>query len=877
MDFIDSNFKIVWINFMLFLITCPVIGQVKKTKQLLSEEYKLWSVLSAESISDCGKWVSYALSYESGLDTLFVKNTTTKKTFAYAKGFDGKFIGDTWFGYMLPKDRFQLQNLLTGKIQEVGNVKHFKLINKGQYILLFCSTSKSKTKIVIKNVHGTVLETIVDVTSYSLSPKKDQLVFCASDSISANVGLLQFGKKIVKTSIINSNIELFENVVWHREEKSIVFVGRSIDAEAFTASTVLYYRIDSKQLYQYDTLTEKSWPKEMVLEANFKSALGISEDGERVFFKFKKIPKVSGINKNSGVQIWNTKDKDVYPIWNTYGKSENNPRLAAWWPKTGKFISVGDAIHPSAILNGNQKFALVYNQDKNKPSFKQNADRDYYLMDLKTGIKTLFLKQFSDAIGHLAMSPGGKYILYFKDANWWVYSFSKKTHTNITEKTKISFYDNSSYSSEPSPYGILGWTTKDKSLLLYDQFDIWEFPLDKKGISKKWTQGRSSQQIFRLAETSYWNPYAITSKAKIVNLNSSLLLKVDAIDNSNSGYASLDKKKLLQLISYKPKLASALHKAERTNYFMFVQEDFNEPPTLFVKKGDAQAKSIFKSNPQHYHYGWGISKLIEYKNSKGVSLKGTLFYPFNYNPLQKYPMVVHIYERQTGNIHKYVNPSLLNQGAGFNISNFTSQGYFVLLPDIIYEIGKPGFSATDCVIAATKSALKSVPINKKKLGLIGSSFGGYETDFIITQTDLFAASVAGAGVSDFNSSYLSVCWSDKKPKAWRFEHFQMRMGKSLFEDMEGYLRNSPIHAVSKVTTPLLSYAGEEDTQVNPNQTMEFYLAMRRLKKEHIMLIYPKEGHAFLGNETQSDLTNRISDWFGYYLKGEKKPDWFDPQ
>ncbi|MHB1146953.1 MAG: alpha/beta hydrolase family protein [Lutibacter sp.] len=877
MNYIDNSVKIVWINFMLFLITCPVIGQVRETKQLTPADYNLWSTLNAEAISDQGKWVSYSLSYESGLDTLFVKSTETEQTVAFAKGFDGKFIGDAWFVCMLPENRFQLQNLLTGKVQKVDQVQRFVLVNEGQYIILFCNTNEGKTKIVIKNLNGDTIETIVNVTSYSMSPQSDQLAYCTSDSIGAGVGLLQFGKKIVKTSVINSNTKLFENVVWQSEGTSIVFVGRSMDAEAFTADTVLHYRIGNKQLFQYDTVMEKSWPKEMMLDANFTSSLGISDDGARVFFKFKKIPEVSGIKNNSGVQIWNAADKDLYPIWNRYGKPENDPRLAAWWPESGKFMAVGDAMHPAAILNGNQKFALVYNQDHNKPTFKQVADIDYYLVDLNTGLKSPFLKKQSGVLDQLIMSPGGKNIVYFRDRNWWVYSFATNTHTNITRNTGVSFYDDFTYPGEPSAYGLMGWTANDESLLLYDQFDIWEFSLDNKVIGKKLTQGRESQQIFRLAKTQYWDPYAVTSKAQIVNLNSSLLLKVKAIDHSKSGYVGIDKNLKAQSIVFEPKWVSSILKAKKKNCFIYLQEDYNEPPAILLKKDNKSPKIIYKSNPQHDNYGWGDSKLIDYKNSKGISVKGALFYPFNYNPRQQYPMVVHIYERKSGNINRYANPSLLNQGNGFNISNYTSQGYFVLLPDIIYEVGNPGFSAADCVIAATKSALEIAPVNKNRLGLIGGSFGGYETDFIITQTNMFAAAVAGSGISDFSSNYLSVCWGDKKSNNWRFEHGQMRMEKTWFEDMDGYLKNSPINAVSKVKTPLLSYTGEEDTQVNPYQTMEFYLALRRLKKEHIMLIFPKEGHAFLGHETQSDLTNRVSDWFGYYLKGEKKPGWFEPR
>jgi dipeptidyl aminopeptidase/acylaminoacyl peptidase len=239
-------------------------------------------------------------------------------------------------------------------------------------------------------------------------------------------------------------------------------------------------------------------------------------------------------------------------------------------------------------------------------------------------------------------------------------------------------------------------------------------------------------------------------------------------------------------------------------------------------------------------------------------------------------MIVYIYEKQTAIRHRYVNPTLLN-GSILNASIFASQGYFVLYPDIVYTVGSPGFSATDCVTAATRAAMAMAPIDKNKIGLIGHSFGGYETNFIVTQTDLFAAAIAGSSLSDFISGYLSVNWDTKNTNSWRYEFQQMRMGKTLFENYEGFQRNSPINFVSNVITPLLTYTGTEDTNVNPYQTMEFYLALRRLKKEHVMLLYPKENHTMQGRENQIDLTNKISEWFGYYLKEEKKPQWFEPQ
>jgi dipeptidyl aminopeptidase/acylaminoacyl peptidase len=111
------------------------------------------------------------------------------------------------------------------------------------------------------------------------------------------------------------------------------------------------------------------------------------------------------------------------------------------------------------------------------------------------------------------------------------------------------------------------------------------------------------------------------------------------------------------------------------------------------------------------------------------------------------------------------------------------------------------------------------------------------------------------------------------PEIWRFEEQQWRMGKSLFEDKKAYEDNSPITYVDKIKTPVLIWTGEEDRQVHYHQSIAFYLALRRLKKEVIMMIYPGESHALLKKENQKDLTHRVEDWFGYYLKGESPKNW----
>lgn len=871
------NNYVIWISFMLFLITCPVIGQVTKTEKLSVSNYKLWSTLHAKEISNHGKWLSYNLAYESGLDTLFVKSASTCKSFIFAKGRNGKFINDNWFACMLPKKQFQWVNLNTGKSYKIDRVKSFSVVHNNQYIMLFCNDKKGLSKIMIIDVMGNVLKSITNISSVNLSPNKELIAYCTTNLNVAKVGLLHFGKNFKNTIVTTSKVDLFQNISWQSNGGSIAFTARLKTTNAFTAHKILHYNLDDKLLVQYNTTTQNSWPKDMMLSANYTSSLGVSDDGERVFFKIKKASVSISTKANSNVEIWNAADKDLYPVYNTYGSPNSYPRLAAWWPKSDKFMTVGDSLQPFAKLNGNQQFTIAYHASNNKPSFKQSPDLNYYLIDVSTGLKTPFLQNQSGAIGHLMMSPGGKYIAYFKDHNWWVYNITSKIHTNTTQNSGVNFYDNSGdHPGDPDPYGIMGWAPNDSSLLVYDQFDIWEITLE--GVTaKRVTHGREQLQIYRHYDNKRHRFGGLVFKQKAIDLKQNIILSTHSIDHSTSGYVILNKKKQVIPLVHEPKFISGLRKAKNNNSFLYVQEDFNQPPTLVLKNKKGISTTIFKSNPQHHNYTWGFSKLITYKNSNGVSLNGVLYYPFNYNSKKLYPMIVSIYEKQTASLHKYTNPTLLNQGVGINIPNLLSQGYFVLLPNIVYEIGNPGFSALDCVLAATKSALKTAPIDQNKIGLIGSSFGGYETNFIITQSNLFTAAVAGCGLSNLTSSYFSMAWGDLKPNMWRFENSQFRMGKTWFEDKVGYQINSPINKVSNVNTPLLTYSGKEDTQVSPSQSMQFYLALRRLKKEHIMLLYPNENHAIVNPKNQIDLTQRISDWFGFYLKGLKKPDWFIPK
>ena len=187
--------------------------------------------------------------------------------------------------------------------------------------------------------------------------------------------------------------------------------------------------------------------------------------------------------------------------------------------------------------------------------------------------------------------------------------------------------------------------------------------------------------------------------------------------------------------------------------FVYTRQTTAEYPDYHLV--DATFKNpvrLTKTNPQQEQFLWSSgSMLVDYESTKGDRLQGALLLPANYEKGKKYPTVVYIYERLSARKNFYLTPG----GMGFNPAVYTSNGYAVLMPDIKYRLNDPGMSAVWCVLPALDAAIATGVVDKDRVGLHGHSWGGYQTAFLITQTPLFKAAVAGAPLTDLVSMYSS--------------------------------------------------------------------------------------------------------------------------
>ena len=833
---------------------------------LQQADYHLWHTLQSDKISENGNWISYKLAYPNGQDTLFIKNTQTDKQYVFPESTNGNFNAEESFACISPKKGLQILTLKTGEIKIISAVTQYQYTKNKKYIIAY---NKGADPILeIKNTSGITLMKINNVQQFKIAPHENAVLFSAGVN---TIGFISLNQEVQKTMIIENASAPFYNLVWQNNGNAVAFLQRGVDSGQ---NNLFFYQIKDAKLFKFESEKMENFPADFIINPTVSTKLFISDDGQRVFFGIKKRALNEQITDPTQVQVWNAADQLLYPQQEEIGQWEKVAKLALWQPFENKFKQITNNQLPKVILAGEQKFALTFNPAQYEPQYKQQGDLDLYLNNLSSGESIRILTTHSGSKNHTVISPTGNFVSYFKDQKWWVYDIRKKAHFNcsINLHQPLSDLDFNAAGEVPA-YGFVGWTKNDDSFLLYDKFDIWEVSPDGKKANRL-THGREKNIQFRLAKQFY-------DIVKTANYDGFYTFEIDlgndlvlaAKSNDESGYFIWNKTSGEKPIVFNAMRNNYLLKSSKGENYAFQQQHSDKAPSLWFKKDiKSKAQLIVQSNKQQEDFYWGKAEEIHYSNAKGIPLTGSLFYPANYDASKKYPMIVKIYELKMQESNQYINPSVY-EDTGFNVSNYTSQGYFVLYPDIIYEIGNPGMSATDCVVAATKSIIERGIVQKDKIGLTGHSFGGYETNFILTQTNLFATAVSSAGIADLTSFYLTMGWNTGTPEIWRFENQQWRMGKSLFQDREGYDRNSPIAHVENITTPLLTWTGGDDMQVDWHQSVAFYVALRRLQKKHVMLIYPKEHHVIMAPKTQKDLSIRLGQWFNHYLKGEKPADW----
>jgi len=428
---------------------------------------------------------------------------------------------------------------------------------------------------------------------------------------------------------------------------------------------------------------------------------------------------------------------------------------------------------------------------------------------------------------------------------------------------------------------MVGWLPFDKGLLIYDRYDIWQ--VDPSGLKSpiNVTNSYGAKYKIRLRCINFDRYFS-----EAVQYSDTLILTgLDEISKRSNFYKlSLHYQPVLTLLNKGTYTYFSIGvvsipginrpfdpvKAKHSGTYLAKRMSATEFPNLCITTDFTSFKPITHLAPQKA-YNWMTSELLHWKMLDGKMSDGVLYKPENFDATRKYPVIFHYYEKNAGALNWFIDDEL--PPGGINIPWYVSNGYLVFVPDIHYKAGYPGESAYNSIVSAAKFLAQKTWVNAKKMGLQGHSFGGYQTNYVVTRTNLFAAAAPGAGPCNFTSMY-SDRYNDGS-RAGFFEYGQGRIGVSLWQNPALYIENSPIFKADQVRTPLLLMHNIKDDAINFQQGLEWFNGLRRLGKKAWLLQYPDGRHALMKEEDQLDYSIRLSQFFGYYLKDKPAPDWME--
>jgi dipeptidyl aminopeptidase/acylaminoacyl peptidase len=757
-----------------------------------------------------------------------------------------------------------------------------------------------------------------NVAEFGFDDAGDWLAYTidARDEIGNGIQLRNMRTDVVRA--IDSDSALYRHLVWADSGRGLVALRGRVDS---TARDTLYSVVAFTNLAAaakktiFDPAQHADFAPGMKVAAD--RAPKFSDDLSSIFFGIREAkkandrtvagrgssviqagaPGMGGTNnqprvneaqeENPSLILWHGKDPRLQSeqiVQETQDRAFNY--LSEYRVADNKFVRLSDDALRTVNLVGHDHFAYgVDTREYDQPmSYNGRRFEDVYGVDVATGERKSLLKKH--IASQLLPSPNGKSILYWgDDAQWWVVDVASGQKRELTKGVPTVFADTSDDHNNlvTPPVAPVGWSKDGNAVLLSDAFDVWKVPVNGGAAVNLTVDGKKNQIRYQRLYAFERGGRASAAPAGRggrggnafadgIDLGEPLYFATYGEWTKKEGLSKVDPSKpgAERLVWEDAKLA--YEKAKDANVYLYTRQTVSDFPNYYVASADLKGgRQITDVDPQQREFAWtsGV-KLINYTSAKGDKLQGALYLPANYQPGKKYPLLVTIYEKRSNLAHTYAVP---NETSTPNRSIYTSRGYAVLDPDIVYRVNDPGMSAVWCVVPAVKAAIGTGMIDSAKIGLWGHSWGGYQTAFLVTQTNIFKSAIAGAPLTDMVSMYGSIYWNTGGADQAIFESSQGRFKGNYADNYDAYIRNSPNFHAKNVKTPLIILANDKDGAVDFNQGITYFNTLRQMNKDVILLEYVGENHGLARPINMKDYAMRQKDWFDHYLKGAPAPEW----
>ena len=629
-------------------------------------------------------------------------------------------------------------------------------------------------------------------------------------------------------------------------------------------------------------------PDSLVLSE--KGTLSWSPDHSKIFVGLKEQearpqpPRDSTavVEPVGNVDVWHWKDPYIQSVQMVRAQQDRNRTFtAAVLLAQKKVVPLADARMDRVQVTKDGNWAVGQDDKEYVDDWKPQLS-DFYRVNANTGERTAIITGQERSLG---LSPDGKYFLYWKNGHIWSYNVASNTHANVTKSAPVSFVNaEEDHVGEKPAYGITGFSKDGKSIILDHKYDLWEVALDGGGTARNLTNGFGAKNAMRLryqrlepddAGAALPAPGGFGGRGggggdRTIDLSKPMLLTALSEADKKAGFYQLDGDKLTKIV-LDDHLFGRPIKATNADRVLMTRETFVEFPDYWVTDTHfANPQRLTNANPQQGEFKWGHRILFDFKDKDGHKLQGTLAIPDGYQPGQKLPMLVDFYEKNSQNLNHYEAPRYANSP---QYVDYVSNGYLVMVPDIYYHTGRSHTDMLNSIEAAVKKVEDMGYADPKRVGLHGHSYSGQGAAYVSTQSKMFAAVVAGAAAVDLIADFNQL-WKTSGTNQHRYDTYgQGRFGTNPYENLALFQDQSAVFHAQTMDTPLLIEQGTNDGSTEWLQGVEFYNALRFLKKPVIFLSYEGEAHGYTRYDNQYDVEVRMHQFYDHYLKDVPAADW----
>ncbi len=832
-----------------------------------------WPIIESPAISNNGKYISYTIAIHSKGNNYIVQAIDHSWKKEIAGIVNASFTADSRILiFRNLGDSLGIEELGTENIRYITNVEDFRIPQEGNGQWLFYQKKDPGKTLVVRNLFNSEEKTYTGITEYLINESGSALVMkveTKTDSLSGT-DLKWLNTASEKLATICRNCRTSQ-LVLDKTGAGLAFFKN----EALNNTELEYYKegMDSaRDVAGYST-------PGMVGMKIKQEAPEFSQKGNKLFFYIEK-PDSSDNIKLADPSVKVT----IQGMYDEVFQSEQ--------AKKGPFLACVDLETTGNIIRlqqekDNQRQAMDNNGNwlvtesnifgsYNDYKWRESARPDVYLVSTKDGQRRLLEKRLIHY--DLSFSVTGKYVIWFdrKQKHWFSHNTDLNITKNITSKINTPVYSENDRPDFPLDEGIAGWLENDEAVLIYDRYDIWK--VDPEGIRPpvNLTGGYGARNKIRMRYMDFSKNHST-----FIHPQDTLILSAFDMATKDNGFYRLTMgNKVLQKLTisrhsysfplFEPSFCGALFpgpvlKARDANAYIVARMSATEYPNLYFTSDFRDFKALTDLAPQK-NFNWYTTELVHWKQFDGRMAEGILYKPENFDPRKQYPIIFYYYEKNAFALNIFIHPELSN--GQMNIPWFVSNGYIVFVPDIYYKTGYPGKSAYNSVVSAAIYLSNKSWINRHKMGLQGHSFGGFETNYIVSHSSLFTAAAPASSVSNEIDLY-----GELECGTWFYERTQGRIGATLWQKPDLYIENSSVFKADKVKAAILIMHGKNDATVPYSQGVQWYNELHRLGKKAWLLSYTQETHGIDNPKNKLDYSIRLSQFFNHYLQDKPEPTW----